>query len=64
MKHPPPRFALLHGQRVEYIGHDGHITPDVSKAQRFVTPGGARRWAEVELPDFHEAWFVVELEEP
>lgn len=56
------RFALARqGDVCLYIGRDGHPTPRVRFAKRFLTPGGARTWLHLHVPDFADGWYVTEL---
>lgn len=57
----PARFVCMRHDRW-YVGKDGHLTPNLADALRFITPGGARKWLVHHIPDFAEAWLVVEVQ--
>lgn len=55
------RFALRRKSRPEYLTENGTMTKDAGSASRFLTPIAARDWLTEHLPEYKDAWHVVEL---
>lgn len=57
------RYGCQRLSRVEYLREDGTLTTKPKEAHRFFHPNPARDWLKEHIPDYAEAWGVVELPE-